>query len=164
MMIENIILAQHAYFYTFDRLKLGFFIGLCIFHTFSNVTIRLRVINILLLVSASIFSVNSYRSSVLDFGGWVEMQDRNTRIARKTLNVENFEYASIFNDTIVRAYLNLLLHSSVNEYTPDASQINTLIAKSDCPVIIIHGHNKFRDIEEIISVDVYTRNGLEIIK
>lgn len=155
-LIENIILAQHATSYTFDRLKLSFVISIMMCQTFLVSKGKWLFAPVTLTIISCILSFATYRSDVSQFRSWKDVQTANIAIASKALAVEGYDCASIYNSTRVRAYLNLIMGRSVWERLPTENEKN---AKGECPIIVINGDIPFKDLQRITSIDVY-RGGL----
>jgi len=155
-LIENIILAQHATSYTFDRLKLSFVISIMMCQTFLVSKGKWLFAPVTLTIISCILSFATYRSDVSQFRSWKDVQTANIAIASKALTVEGYDCASIYNSTRVRAYLNLIMGRSVWERLPTENEKN---AKGECPIIVINGDIPFKDLQRITSIDVY-RGGL----
>jgi len=155
-LIENIILAQHATSYTFDRLKLSFIISIMMCHIFLVRKGRWLFAPMTLTIISCILSFATYRSDVSQFRNWKDVQTANVVIANKAMAVEGYDCASLYNSTRVRAYLNLIMGRSVWERLPTENEKN---AKGECPIIVINGDIPFKDLQRITSIDVY-RGGL----
>lgn len=153
---ENIILAQHATSYTFDRLKLSFVISTMMCQIFLVSKGKWLFAPITFTIFFCVLSFATYRSEVSQFRNWKDVQTANIAIASKAMTVEGYDCASIYNSTRVRAYLNLIMGRSVWERLPTENEKN---AKSKCPLIVINGDIPFKDLQRITSIDVY-RGGL----
>lgn len=157
-MLENIILAQHATSYTFDRLKLSFMISAMICNLVLAHKGKQVLIYMMFIIYSCLMSFNSYRADVKQFQGWSDIQRANTVIANKIIDTKGFYCASIYNNTRVRAYLNLLIGRSIWERLPND---NELYVSGECPVIVITGDIPFKDLQKVTSVNIYRNGKLE---
>lgn len=159
LIVENIILAQHATSYTFDRLKLAFLLSIVFCELILKSKKAIKHIAFVILVAASALSFYSYKNDINKFSDWNDIQLKNIEIANKTKNTEGFNCARLFNNTRVRAYLNILFERSVNEYTPGNSELASF-KNENCPVIMINGDIPYKDLQRITSVEVF-RKGIK---
>jgi len=157
-LLENIILAQHATSYTFDRLKLSFMISAMICNLVLAHKGKQVLIYMIFIIYSCLMSFNSYRADVKQFQGWSDIQRANTVIANKIIDTKGFYCASIYNNTRVRAYLNLLIGRSIWERLPNDNELHV---SGECPVIVITGDIPFKDLQRVTSVNIYRNGKLE---
>ncbi|WP_416412261.1 hypothetical protein [Pantoea sp. App145] len=160
MLVENVILAQHATSYTFDRFKLAFLLAVLIGELIVSEAQKLRLVTLVIILISIPLSINTYKKDISKFKDWVSIQKSNHELASRIKEVNGFECARIFNSTRVRAYLNLILNRSVWEHVPGDSDLRSS-TDSKCPIIIINGDLPYKDLQEISSAYVY-RNGIKV--
>lgn len=157
-LVENIILAQHATSYTFDRLKLSFMISIMMCQIFLVTKGKYVLVPVIFVICSCLISLVTYRADTGQFRNWKDIQKTNIVIANKVTGVKDYECASIYNSTRVRAYLNLIMGRSIWERLPSDIEKN---ANDKCPLIVINGDIPFKDLQRITSIEIYNNGSLE---
>jgi hypothetical protein len=152
-MVENLVMLQHAYWFSFDRLKLAVPLMLLVFTFVSTLEVRRRF---LALALSSIFIVSTniatFRLESVTYDPWVNAMDSNARIVAE-LEAHPLASCALFASTgKVRGYLNLLLERDIYEYQRE-KDINRRTEESRaCASVTINHEHVFVDLPRITSI------------
>lgn len=155
-MFENVILAQHATAFTFDRWKFAFLIGTSIALMCSQGSFKL-IIAVMLAVLAALCGVWKYQSRIDTFSTWTDADKKNKALVSATSQLTNFGCAEIFSDTRVRGYPVMLFMRGIHEGMPTHPFEVMHNNKNVCSVIILHGDMPTPDMPEFHSIEVWER-------
>nr|WP_310616555.1 hypothetical protein [Pantoea cypripedii] len=155
-MIENIILANHAIAFTFDRWKLAFLLGLSISIICSRNGIISNII-ILIVVASSIIGIKQYKHKIDIFSSWTKANINNKDLSLKIAKIADLRCASIFSDTRVRGYPVLLFMRNIHEGVPESPNEVMEGNAGVCNVVILHGSMPTPDMPEYTFAEIWKR-------
>lgn len=161
LLIENIILAQHATSFTFDRLKLTFLLSILLASFLAEKKNNILFLSAIFLILSSYLSIFSYKLDIKKFPDWGKINDKNTEIALKLKSETSSKCVKLYSETRVRAYLNLLLHRSVHEGLP--TSIKDEQENNDCYIALIKGEMIEPDLQKINKIEIHDTNGKILI-
>ncbi|MEH3412205.1 MULTISPECIES: hypothetical protein [Enterobacteriaceae] len=155
-MFENIILAQHATAYTFDRWKLAFFIGASISFVCVQSGFK-QVVSVALVILSIVTGVMMYHAKVNSFSDWAAIDKKNRELVAGAAKVTNFGCAELFSDARVRGYTPLLFMRGVYEGLPTSATEVMNANPEPCSVVIIHSSMPEKDLPGFTSIEVWNR-------
>lgn len=140
-LFENVIMLEHAVSYTFDRMKLSFYLAFMIAELVMQIleTAKRKILAAGIIMSMTLLcGIKNYSHYVKDTSYvWEsDYREKNQRFA----NMINTEYADsiITTDGYVRGYLNLLFHRGIYEYSSLEQAISMAKEKNKTYAIIFN--------------------------
>ncbi|EOW9428948.1 hypothetical protein ACRFW0_002972 [Vibrio cholerae] len=119
--LENIIMLQHAVQFSFDRLKLSYFLSMLILLTFINGSRIVKHVFTLLVLISAVYSISTFISNISQYNYWKEINKQNSELAQESYSKLNDKCKIIASSVGVRGYANILFNQSIYEYIPKQS-------------------------------------------
>lgn len=163
-MLENILMMQHAASFTFDRLKLVIPATILISHAFAKAGTLGRSLIIVATLAASIAGYSSYRSELLTYSFWDDIEKQNQSMADKIKKRPDYACSIITSSIPVRAYPNLLFERGIYESQTPATTAELMRDRGSCASVFIEGSFVFPGITSYTKATITTKEGkIEII-
>jgi hypothetical protein len=155
---ENLLLAQHAGEFTFDRYKATLPLALCIAFAFVRASSLGRPLLGALLLVASADGIRAYTDNLRDHRRWREVDLANREIARRVRELST-DCTTLVSNVAVRGYPVLLFSRNLHEtHRPD-----TLFGVGGparrCPVILVTGDEAQKDMPHFTAIWMADANG-----
>lgn len=155
-LLENLLLANHAMLFTFDRWKLAFLIGVGISLAVQGAFGKHILLYTLVLFSA-LFGIYQYQEKIKLFSPWQSANVKNMQLVEATAQATNIKCASFYSDVRVRGYSPLLFMRGIHEGLPASPDAELTNNTSICSVVILHGQMPTPDMPELTSIEIWNR-------
>jgi hypothetical protein len=160
VMLENVLMLQHAMQFSFDRLKFAVFLIVVVFFSMAFVATRQRqsfLLSIFAIVMVSNLAISLQQQKAGDF--WVDVNEDNRDLV-EALKVLPEAMCGIYgSNEKVRGYLNLLFERDIYEHTNLQSLAGYTEESGSCGLVFIETVHVAPDLPKIVSLEVYNKNG-----
>ena len=153
-LLENIFMLQYASQFSFDRLKFILPSSIIIALALSHIKYIARIIFIALLLGACFQGYADYKSDLIKFAAWQDIDANNKKIRDSVLTEANADCAVFSTNIAVRGYTNLLFHRGVYEHQPIQSGADLIKLRHACASIFLEGFEAFPDMPQYISATI----------
>lgn len=152
-MVENLIMLQHASWFSFDRLKVSVPLLLLSFTFIASIKDNRRFLFVTL-CSTFIIATNIaiFRMDRPIYDRWGSVTEANSRIVDKLKAHPSFNCALFGSTAVVRGYLNLLLGHDIYEWQQEKDIDQRAKASHACASVIIKQESVFTDLPRITSI------------
>jgi hypothetical protein len=158
LVVENIIMMQHAVQYSYDRLKFGILLVLLFnifflyFLSMKRNTYSTLIMGGVILLSA-VQNIDTYRNILRQYSNFEELNKKNIEFI-KTIEIGNSTI--ICTNTKVRGYINILFDRSIYEGIQNLEKCKELAKKKNAnKIIFINAEISFPDIPKFLQIETY---------
>lgn len=168
LIVENIIMMQHAVQFSFDRLKFGILLVI-LFNVFflDFLTIRKNIYYILIILGLILLSViqniDTYKNTLKQYAIFESIHEKNIEFI-DLININNNK-SILCSNIDVRGYFNLLINRSIYEGIQNLEKCKELAKERNASTAIffsaewifnnVSGFDKFKVIPEFLKVEIF---------
>ena len=160
--LENLIMKEHAVSYTYDRMKLAFFISLCacillcnIFSNCKNIR-RAKILIAILIVFCGVANIKSYKNNLRYI--W----NADYRVANKQfadyINTHYSDAVFGLQDLSVRGYANMLFDCGIYERANKENLIEIAKTKDKNYVVLLHAESEKWNLYKFTFAEIFDVN------
>ena len=159
-LVENLLLAQHAVQFSFDRLKVAVPLTIALFTVIARVAPHWRMMAAAA-AAASVVATNIplFLHQQAAYQPWLEAVARNDVLVTQ-LRAESEADCAVYGSTHkVRGYLNLLIGRDMYEWMRPDDLLERMSRQGDCGAILVETEPVFPDLPRVLAIHVYDENG-----
>ena len=166
-MLENVVMMQHAYQFSFDRLKLAvpLFLVCAIVLWQARLPERNPMVVVGLIAAVVWSNVQTFGHDVVYYKSWGRIHAANTRLSDQLAQTSHENCVLFGTNGAVRGYMNLTFGRDIFERTTPEELLrrNMELAQRGCNLVFVQTvPSPFSDLPEFAVISVYDANGAQL--
>lgn len=160
-LLENLLMAQHAVQFSFDRLKVAVPLTIALFTVIARLAPRWRLSAAAAAVVIVVMSnIPLFLHQQAAYKPWLEAVARNDVLVAQ-LRAENEAACAVYGSTHeVRGYLNLLIGRDMYEFMTPDKLLERMSRRGACGAILLETKDMFPGQPRVLAIHIYDENGM----